>query len=229
MLKKYGVAQADSRMRRGWRSHGHQARVSDPRRQVELLPCACNAGGDIYPQSALTLVELLAVIAIMGVLAAITFGLARGVQERAGIGKARVEIAAIAQALEGYRVKYGDYPQTSSAATMLQCLIGRLGPTGVALTDKPLIEMSRFSTVNDSDPLTSTAAVLMDPFGRSYNYAYKTSGSWKNPSFVLYSTGPDGAGEGSLPVDGFLTSAFETAFNSASRTGNPDNIYHGRN
>lgn len=181
------------------------------------------------PQSALTLIELLAVIGILGVLAAISFGIARGVHERGAIGKARIEIAAIAQALEAYRVKYGDYPQTSSAATMLQCLIGRRGPTGAALTDKPLIEMARFSTVNDSDPFTAPTAVLMDSFGKSYNYAYKTSASWKNPSFVLYSTGPDGAVQGTLPADGFLSSAFESAFDATAGTGNPDNIYHGRN
>lgn len=200
MLNTDGVANADSGMRRILRA---------------------DAG--------LTLIELLAVIGIIGVLAAITFGIARGVRERAGIGKVRVEIVAIAQALEAYRVKYGDYPQTSNAATMLQCLIGRRGPTGTALTDKPLIEMRRFSTVNDSDPFTAGTAVLMDPFGKSYNYAYKTSGSWKNPSFVLFSGGPDGAVEGSLPADGFLTSTFETAFNTSAGTGNPDNIYHGRN
>lgn len=179
------------------------------------------------PRSAFTLIELLAVIAIIGILAAITFGLARGVQERAGIGKARVEIASIAQSLEAYRVKYGDYPQTPSAATMLQCLIGKRGPTGAAISDKPLIEMDRFSTINDLDPFTSTSAVLMDPFGKAYNYAYKTGGSWKNPSFVLYSGGPDGVVSGSFPADGFLTPAFESAYSGGA--GNPDNIYHGRN
>jgi len=178
----------------------------------------------------LTLIELLAVIGIIGLLAAITFGLARGVQERAGIGKARVEIAAIAQALEAYKLQYGDYPQTDNPATMLQSLIGRRGPTGAAITGRPLIEMGKFATVNDSDPFTVPQAVLMDPFGKSYNYAYKSpAGSWKNPGFVLFSTGPDGALEGTLPADGILTAAFESAYNTGTRTGNPDNIYHGRN
>ncbi|HUG10797.1 MAG TPA: type II secretion system protein GspG [Opitutaceae bacterium] len=228
MLKTDGVALADSGMLRirrtdvGPREHLSVAALV-PMRSFQVRHFTF-----VNPRSGLTLIELIAVIAIIGVLAAITFGLASGVRERAAIGKARVEIAAIAQALEAYRVKYGDYPQTSDAATMLQCLIGKLGPTRVALTDKPLIEMGRFSTVNDSDPFTASTAMLMDPFGKPYNYAYKTSGSWKNPSFVLYSTGPDGAVEGALPADGFLTSAFETAFNAGSRTGNPDNIYHGR-
>lgn len=182
----------------------------------------------VNARSALTLIELLAVIAITGVLAAITFGIARGVQQRSGIGRARVEMAAIAQALETYRTKYGDYPQTSSAATMLQCLIGRRGPTGAALSDKPLIEVARFSTIDDNDPFTSTAAELMDPFGNGYHYAYKTGDSWRNPSWVLYSGGPDGGVAGTLPADGFLTPAFESAIDTASRTGNPDNIYHGR-
>jgi general secretion pathway protein G len=232
MQKTDGVAKTDSGMRRIQRSRISPgvARVSDTRRQVEDLPYVAGAAGDSISRSnGLTLIELLAVIAIIGVLATLTFGLARGVRERAAIGKARVEIAAIAQALESYRVKYGDYPQTSNAATMLQCLIGKLGPTGVALADRPLVEMIRFSTVNDSDPFTVPTALLADPFGQSYKYAYKTGGSWKNPSFVLYSTGPDGAVQGSLPADGFLTSAFESAFDAASRAGNPDNIYHGRN
>jgi prepilin-type N-terminal cleavage/methylation domain-containing protein len=229
MQKTDGVVQADSGMRRVRRSRISfgVTRLFIPRRQITF---GCFPGAAAKRQSSgLTLIELIAVIAIIGVLAAITFGLARGVRDRAAIGKARVEIAAIAQALESYRVRYGDYPQTSNAATMLQCLIGKLGPNGVALTDKPVIEMGRFSTANNADPFTTVTAVLADPFGKSYNYAYKTGGSWKNPSFVLFSPGPDGAVEGSLPADGFLTSAFETAFDSASRAGNPDNIYHGRN
>ncbi len=177
----------------------------------------------------LTLIELLAVIAIIGVLSAVTFGLARGVRERAAISKARVEMGAIAQALESYKLQYGDYPQTGSAATMLQSLIGKLGPAGAAITGRALIEAGRFRTENDKDPFADPTAVLMDPFGKPYQYAYKTGGSWKNPAFVLYSGGPDGAVEGALPADGIITAAFETAYNTGARTGNPDNIYHGRN
>ena len=176
-----------------------------------------------------TLIELLAVIAIIGMLSAITFGLARGVTVRSDIGKTKAEIAGIAQALEAYRVKYGDYPQTGSAATMLQCLVGKQGPKGAVISDKPLIELGRYSTVNDLDPFTSAGAQLMDPFGKPYHYAYKTGGSWRNPSFILYSGGPDGAVQGSLPSDGVLTPAFESAINGSTGTGNPDNIYHGRN
>jgi len=177
-------------------------------------------------QGGLTLIELLAVIGIIAVLAGITFGIARGVQVRAGISKTRIEIAGVAQALEAYKVRYGDYPQTSSADTMLQCLIGRRGPTGATLGDKALIEMARFTTVKGLDPFASTSAVLMDPFGKAYNYAYKTGSSWRNPSFVFYSGGPDGVVAGTFPADGFIDETFETAFISGA--GNPDNIYHGR-
>lgn len=175
-----------------------------------------------------TLIELVAVIAIIGVLATITFNVALGVRSRARLGKARVEIAALAQALEAYKLQYGDYPQTGSAAEMLRSLIGRRGPLGATITGRPLIETVRFATVDGEDPFTSASAELVDPFGQPYRYAYKTGGTWRNPGFVLCSAGPDGGVAGTLPADGIITDTFLSAYNSSTRTGNPDNIYHGR-
>ncbi|MET0261690.1 MAG: prepilin-type N-terminal cleavage/methylation domain-containing protein, partial [Rariglobus sp.] len=63
---------------------------------------------------AFTLIELLTVIAIIAILAAITFGVVKGVNERAAIGQAKAELASLAQALEAYKLQYGDYPQAGS-------------------------------------------------------------------------------------------------------------------
>ena len=60
--------------------------------------------------SAFTLIELLTVIAIIGVLAGITFGVVRGVGEQAKINRATTELSALSTGLEEYKRFYGDYP-----------------------------------------------------------------------------------------------------------------------
>ena len=236
MLNQRGFADADAGMRRVLCARSRVVFALEGLSHLRRDSPGGSASGSsvvnrdlspIGPRSGLTLIELIVAIGIIGVLAAITVGIARGIHVRAGISKARIEIAAIAQGLEAYRARYGDYPQTSSAATMLQCLLGKCGPTGSALTDKAIIEMARFSTLSGVDPFVSTSAVLIDPFGKAYNYAYKTGASWRNPSFVLYSGGPDGLVAGTFPADGFIDATFENAFTSGA--GNPDNIYHDRN
>lgn len=62
-----------------------------------------------------TLVELLSVIAIVGVLSGITFAVTRAVGERGKVTRAQAELAEIASALEEYRRYFGDYPRTLSA------------------------------------------------------------------------------------------------------------------
>lgn len=60
--------------------------------------------------SAYTLIELLTVIAVVGVLVAFSIGGVRGSRERANVARARADLAALAAALEEYKRHYGDYP-----------------------------------------------------------------------------------------------------------------------
>lgn len=66
---------------------------------------------------AFTLIELLTVIAIIGILAAITFGVTRGISEQGRIARAQAELGALSTALESYRQQFGDYPRTANAET----------------------------------------------------------------------------------------------------------------
>ncbi|MFO8028133.1 MAG: prepilin-type N-terminal cleavage/methylation domain-containing protein [Opitutales bacterium] len=61
-------------------------------------------------RSGFTLIELLMVFAVIAILAAITFGISRGVRDAQNRAKAKVELAAISQALEEFKGRYGDYP-----------------------------------------------------------------------------------------------------------------------
>jgi prepilin-type N-terminal cleavage/methylation domain-containing protein len=164
---------------------------------------------------AFTLIELLTVIAIIGILAAITLGVVKGVENRAAISRCRTELATLAQALEAYRKQYGDYPQTGSSAVtipvsaaaatassvegrLFNALLGKVGPKLDAIQGKQFIEASKFSLQTTNLPTagntTSVANAFMDPWGRMYLYYYRTAAAatWTQPAFILLSAGPDG-------------------------------------
>jgi prepilin-type N-terminal cleavage/methylation domain-containing protein len=65
-------------------------------------------------RSGFTLIELLMVFAVIAILAAITFGISNGVRNAQNRAKVKVELAAISQALEQYKARYGDYPRHDS-------------------------------------------------------------------------------------------------------------------
>ncbi|MEN9841760.1 MAG: Type secretion system protein precursor [Verrucomicrobiota bacterium] len=177
---------------------------------------------DLYPvraraRAGFTLIELLTVISIIGILAALTLGVAKGVRERAAVQQAGAEMSVISQALESYKRIYGDYPRTlepgwsglsSNETKLLQSLIGNYGPKGDAMTGKVLLETSKFSisqnpTTNEpydpADSANKDKATLVDPWGNPYYYFYGRTSSgntWAAPGFVLYSAGPDGYSTG---------------------------------
>ena len=74
--------------------------------------------------SGFTLIELLMVIAVIMVLAGITFGISRGVQNAQARAQAKAELAVIAQALEGFKSAHGDYPWTTDSKDLAKALMG---------------------------------------------------------------------------------------------------------
>ncbi len=167
-----------------------------------------------------TLLELLVVMGIIATLAGIVLGVGRRASESGKVARAKVELAALSTALEAYKSQYGDYPQTTDSARLLQALIGKLGPSNMVITGRALIESAKFHLLYDADPFTSTAAVLTDPWDQPYVYAYNTTASgWTNSSFVLYSIGPDGLST-VVPTSGLI---------DVAAAGNTDNLYANRN
>lgn len=169
-------------------------------------------------RAAFTLLELLAVIALLAVLTGLVIGAGRRAGETARTARSRGELAVLGAALETYRRDHGDYPRTNDSTQLLQSLLGRLDPQGASLTGRALIEPAKFTTADGLDPDTNPSAVLVDPWDRPYHYAYKSQSPWDNPGYVLYSAGPDGRATGSLRFGGFMDEAAD---------GNADNLNAG--
>ncbi len=161
---------------------------------------------------AFTLLELLAVVAIIGVLTAFVFGAAGGARERSRRTQAAAELAVLAQALEAYRTQFGDYPRTGVAANeptgaaapddgpgiLFNALAGRRGP-GAALTAVegrglvPAAVTLQTAALPVAGNSVQVANAFLDPWARRYLYWYKTGPAWTKRGPVLVSAGPDGA------------------------------------
>ncbi|MBI2510739.1 MAG: type II secretion system protein GspG [Opitutae bacterium] len=172
-------------------------------------------------EGAFTLIELLAVLAIVAILTSIVLGSGRSASEASKAARAKAELAALSAALESYKLQHGDYPHTNANARLVQSLLGQLGPTGAPLASagRAHLETIRF-TFAPADPFASATATIVDPWGQPYRYAYRSTTAWANPSFVLYSIGPDGADSPALLAGGFA---------DTTATANADNLYANRN
>lgn len=72
---------------------------------------------NIRKQSGFTIVELLIVIVVIGILAALVLNTFQGVQARARDTERRTDINSIATQLEAYYADYGHYPDNTAATT----------------------------------------------------------------------------------------------------------------
>ncbi|MEO0509627.1 MAG: type II secretion system protein [Verrucomicrobiota bacterium] len=156
-------------------------------------------------RAAFTLVELLMVIAVIGVLAGITFGISRGVQNAQASARAKAELASISQALEQFKVRYGDYPwveettdpdgdpvtlSNPNANALLKALIGwtRLERNGQIVSMSPdlltqtegFLDTSNLFLSSENGELPANGVpdeeiYILDPWGNPYVYIYDRS------------------------------------------------------
>lgn len=119
-------------------------------------------------EAGFTLVELLVVLAIIGLLTTVVVINVLPMQGRAKVQKAEADIALIEQALEFWRIDTGRYPSTEEGLAVLAAP----SPTGAKLKNLPA-----------------------DPWGKPYGYV--VPGADGQP-YAVFSLGADGTegGEG---------------------------------
>ena len=88
--------------------------------------------------SAFTLIELLTVISIIGVLAALLFPVLKGVKRQQFIRNAQAEMAQLETAIERYKATYGFYPPDNPGYPLVNQLYFELMGTTV-ITDAPAL------------------------------------------------------------------------------------------
>ena len=123
-----------------------------------------------HTRRAFTLIELLLVITIIGVLAAMVVPRLSGRTEQARRSRATADIAAIGLALDLYELDVGLYPDS------LDTLIAREAPPG-------------FDGGEWNGPYLKKG-LPKDPWGRGYVYS---KDSQHGLDYDLYSMGPDGS------------------------------------
>lgn len=183
-----------------------------------------------HGKAAFTLIELMAVITIIFVLAGVVLGGMSYARSKQNDSKAKVQIALLSKALEEYKLDMGQYPPSegnSEGTDQTRFIYTALFYEGYqALQNAGSGDQNAASKIYlpDLDPTTSKQgwvkvdtkhksteppqrAMIYDPWGNEYHYrtaknaAGGINGTTQNPDFDLWSTGKDGKTNTSAPKD----------------------------
>jgi general secretion pathway protein G len=162
--------------------------------------------------AAFTLIELMAVITIIVILAGLVVGGMGFVTERQAKEKAKVQLNLLAKSLEEYRLDNGSYPATADASTPpasnTNLIFKALYWDGVSDNSKK-IYLDTLNPTNNKQGWISVPATgekdstIVDPWGKAYLYRtafglpnaqgkVTANSSTVNPEFDLWSMGKDG-------------------------------------
>ncbi len=176
-------------------------------------------------RAAFSLIEMMAVVTIIVILASLVVGGLGFVTEREAKEKARIQIALLSAALEEYKLDFGTYPATDNAAKgeknskiLFKALYWDSDDDGQGVgvgnaagdTDQKIYVPELDPVTNKQGWTTGTASpttIITDPWGREYRYrsAINASGTANsntvNPDFDLWSVGKDGETNPATPAD----------------------------
>jgi prepilin-type N-terminal cleavage/methylation domain-containing protein len=160
-----------------------------------------------------SLMELLIVIAIIVILAALTMGGLGFMQRNQAVQKCRAQMGMLSTALEEYKLDFGIYPvadDTGAAGdqgsnVLFRALYWDSDNNGAAVGSDAnqriyLAELDPISNKQgwSSNPVASPSNTILDPWSSNYRYRSGTNATGQvntnciNPDFDLWSNGPDG-------------------------------------
>ncbi len=157
-----------------------------------------NRKSPIVNVRAFTLIELLTVIAIIGIIAALIFPVARTVNRQVIIHSAQAQMAKLETALERYKSVYGFYPPASARALTNQLYYELEGMTNIAPPNLPPV----YQPLGDASQQLTSAQV---------NLAFGTSG--------FMNCNKPGSDEAAAHAANFLTELNTNEFSAVSANG----------
>ena len=136
-----------------------------------------------------TLIELMAVVAVIAILAGLVLGGAGAVRQRAARGEAKAEIAAIEAGLARYQMDFGSYPTSTNITpsgtnypaspsgynSAGQALFTNLW--GAATYGATTTTRKQYLNVKPSMVNTSGVNYFIDPWGYAYGYYWSGADS----------------------------------------------------
>ncbi|MFD0892343.1 type II secretion system protein GspG [Luteolibacter ambystomatis] len=142
-----------------------------------------------------TLVEMLAVVAIIVILAALVVGGMKYATEKTNTNKAKIQVALLSSAIEQYKIDTGSYPASQNPtgeneSANLRKLLFLDGKDDTNKVKK--IYLTELEETSKQGWITGTGdtAKITDPWGNEYRY--RSGKAAANQDFDVWSVGKDG-------------------------------------
>ncbi len=144
-----------------------------------------------------TLIEILAAVSIIGILAALVVGLAGAANEKRSIAQTEASIQRLKLALEEVKQKHGFYPPSNGGMLYYSPLSSDLSLTAQGDKKYPEKYIQTFRKAVGTDDIYNQLEkvgediyVFADAWG--YPIYYRSPGKHNQDSYDLFSAGPDG-------------------------------------
>lgn len=142
-----------------------------------------------------TLVEMLAVVAIIVILAALVVGGMKYATEKTNTNKAKIQVALLSSAIEQYKIDTGSYPASQSPTGENESANLRKLLFLDARDDPNKAKKMYLAQLEETDKQgwitgTGDSAKITDPWGNEYRY--RAGKAAVNQDFDVWSIGKDG-------------------------------------
>lgn len=142
-----------------------------------------------------TMVEILTVMAIIGILAGITLTVFPTITRKSKISRTQGQLKGLETILELYKEEWGFFPPTKDAGGNAPKVLSSSWYNGIVKDNSNktnLIDNSEMGFATSAETLPNGDTYMyVDPFGKPYYY--QCPGRINTEKYDLWSTGPDGA------------------------------------
>jgi prepilin-type N-terminal cleavage/methylation domain-containing protein len=167
-----------------------QSKIQNQESKILNTPLSLNPLTPRRPTAAFTLIELLAVITIIGILAGLTLGAAGAVRRHGATSTAKAEVAALQAACDRYFADNSTYPIGTASPTTVTAPAGATALFTNLVGSATLTAAPTSKRYFEPKPAMVSGSYFIDPWG--YAYGYNSDGT--NAPLIWSTAGQTTAG-----------------------------------